>query len=342
MENSVVNDTIFRSISEDGDYRSFPRWVTITAAVCAIIFSVVGVLGNLVTVIALLKYTRLRRHATTAFVISLSISDLIFSAVNLPLTASRYLKEAWLLGDTLCQIFPLFFYGNVAVSLLSMVGITINRYILISRSDIYAQIYTTKRIILMLIAIWTLSFSLLLPPLLGFWGKLGLDSPTFSCTILENEGSSPKKFLFVLGFIVPCVVICVSYLCIYWRVRKSRKNLEAHAAPGRRKTGGFQRREDSRVTRLMLTIFLCFLMCFLPLMLVNVIDDKVKIPILHVIASILEWASAVINPFIYAGTNKLYREAYKQILCPVSSKTPTTCPKPMNSHSSKVSSPQTT
>ncbi|KAF7396503.1 protein trapped in endoderm-1 [Vespula maculifrons] len=323
-------------------FKHYSRSATIAAAICAIIFSIVGILGNLVTVIALLKYTRLRRHATTAFVISLSVSDLIFSAVNLPLTASRYLNEAWVLGDTLCQIFPLFFYGNVAVSLLSMVAITINRYVLISRSDIYAVIYTTRGIVLMLIAIWTLSFSLLIPPLVGIWGTLGLDSKTFSCTILKKNGSSPKKVLFVLGFIVPCVVISVSYLCIYWRVRKSRKNLEAHATGGRRKTGGFQRREDSRVTRLMLIIFLCFLTCFMPLMLANVIDDKVRIPILHVIASILAWASSVINPFIYAGTNKLYREAYKQVLCPVSSKIPTTGPKPTHSHSSKISSPPLT
>ncbi|XP_076175939.1 trapped in endoderm 1 [Ptiloglossa arizonensis] len=327
---------------EGESLKHFPRPVTIAAAVCAIIFSVVGIAGNLVTVVALLKYTRLRRHATTAFVISLSISDLIFSTVNLPLTASRYLNEAWVLGDTLCKIFPLFFYGNVAVSLLSMVAITINRYILISRSDIYAQLYTTQRIILMLIVIWSLSFSLLLPPLLGIWGTLGLEPSTFSCTILKKNGTSPKKFLFVLGFIVPCVVISVSYLCIYWRVRKSRKNLEAHAGISRRKSSGFQRREDSRVTRLMLTIFLCFLLCFMPLMLVNVADDKMKIPILHVVASVLAWASSVINPFIYAGTNKLYREAYKQILCPISSKTPTTGPKPTHSHSSKISSHQAT
>lgn len=338
MDGSVTNGTIFGGES----LKHFPRPVTIAAAVCAIIFSIVGVAGNLVTVIALLKYTRLRRHATTAFVISLSISDLIFSAVNMPLTASRYLNEAWVLGETLCKIFPLFFYGNVAVSLLSMVAITINRYILISRSDIYAQLYTTQRIILMLIIIWTLSFSLLLPPLFGFWGRLGLEPSTFSCTILKKNGTSPKKFLFVLGFIVPCVVISVSYMCIYWRVRKSRKNLEAHAGIPRRKASGFQRREDSRVTRLMVTIFLCFLLCFMPLMLVNVIDDKMKIPIVHVIASVLAWASSVINPFIYAGTNKLYREAYKQILCPASSKTPTIGPKPTHSHSSKVSSPQAT
>ncbi|XP_076289496.1 trapped in endoderm 1 [Lasioglossum baleicum] len=342
MDGSVTNDTIIGVALGGESVKHFPRWVTIVAAVCAIIFSVVGVAGNLVTVIALLKYTRLRRHATTAFVISLSISDLIFSAVNLPLTASRFLREAWVLGETLCKIFPLLFYGNVAVSLLSMVAITVNRYILISRSEMYAQLYTTKRIIIMLITIWTVSFSILLPPLLGIWGQMGLDTTTFSCTILKKDGRSPKKFLFVLAFLVPCVVISVSYLCIYWRVRKSRKNLEAHGGISRRKTNGFQRREDSRVTRLMLTIFLCFILCFMPLMLANVIDDKIHVPILHVIASILAWASSVINPFIYAGTNKLYREAYKQVLCPVSSKTPTIGPKPTHSHSSKISTPQGT
>ncbi|KAK0168605.1 hypothetical protein PV327_002384 [Microctonus hyperodae] len=337
-----MNNTAGLGLFQEEEYeRPYPRSVTITAATCAILFSIVGVLGNLVTVIALLKYTRLRRHATTAFVISLSISDLIFSAVNLPLTASRYLNEAWVLGETLCQIFPLFFYGNVAVSLLSMVAITINRYVLISKSDIYARLYTNRGITIMLILIWVVSFSLLLPPLTGIWGRLGLDPKTFSCTILRKNGKSPKKMLFVIGFVIPCVVIIVSYLCIYWKVRKSRKNLEAHI--GTRRNNGFHRREDSRVTRLMLTIFLCFLLCFLPLMLVNVIDDKVKVPILHVVGSILAWASSVVNPFIYAGTNKLYRDAYRQILCPItSSKTNVPGIKPTCSHSSKVSSPQVT
>ncbi|OXU20771.1 hypothetical protein TSAR_003771 [Trichomalopsis sarcophagae] len=314
MDDRTGNDTILLIQATDHPIQ-FPRSVTIFAAACAILFSIVGVVGNLVTVIALLRYARLRRHATTAFVISLSVSDLIFAAVNLPLTASRYLNEAWVLGETLCQVFPLFFYGNVAVSLLSMVAITINRYVLISRAEIYAQIYTRRGITLMLIAIWTLSFSLLIPPLLGVWGTLGLDPATFSCTILKKNGKSPKKLLFVVGFLVPCLVIIVSYLCIYWKVRTSRKNLEAHTGVAKRKKTGFQRREDSRVTRLMLTIFLCFLLCFLPLMLANVIDDQIKIPVLHVVASLLAWASSVVNPFIYAGTNKLYREAYRQLLC---------------------------
>lgn len=83
--------------------------------------------GNLITVIALLRCSKLRHHATTAFVISLAMSDLLFCSINLPLTASRYINQAWVLGSELCKLFPFFFYGNVAVSLLSMVAITVNR-----------------------------------------------------------------------------------------------------------------------------------------------------------------------------------------------------------------------
>lgn len=78
-------------------------------------------------------------------------------------------------------------------------------------------------------------------------------------------------------------------------------------------------RDDRRLTRLMALIFICFVLCFLPLMLVNVFDDKVSYPTLHVLASIMAWASSVINPFIYAATNKQYRSAYKRLLALVRS-----------------------
>lgn len=45
MDDSVTNDTIFESGGES--LKHFPRPVTIAAAVCAIIFSVVGVAGKI-------------------------------------------------------------------------------------------------------------------------------------------------------------------------------------------------------------------------------------------------------------------------------------------------------
>jgi len=299
----------------------FSRPATVFAAVAACIFTVIGVAGNLLTVVALIKCVKLRTHATTTFVISLAASDLLFCSINLPLTASRYVHEEWILGATMCRLYPVFFYGNVGASLMNMVAITINRYVLISCPGSYPKIYSRCNIMLMVAGVWMFSFGLLIPPLAGLWGTLGLDPPTFSCTILrDSAGRSPKKFLFLFGFLLPCLAIIVCYSAIFYRVRQSRLNVQKHMNSGINRTKDTmvqsgQRKEDLRMTKMMLIIFISFLVSFLPLMLVNVIDDEVQIPTFHVIASVLAWMSAVVNPFIYAFKNRQYKQAFKKLLC---------------------------
>uniref|UniRef100_A0A1B0CGF8 G-protein coupled receptors family 1 profile domain-containing protein n=2 Tax=Lutzomyia longipalpis TaxID=7200 RepID=A0A1B0CGF8_LUTLO len=278
----------------------YPEYATIFAAVCASIFTVIGILGNLITILALLRCPKLRSHATTAFVLSLCISDLLFCSMSLPLQAIRYTWQKWTLGETLCHVFPVILYGNVAVSLLSMIhpyclqfGVCINLSIM-----------------------WVVAFSLLIPPPLGVWGQMGLDELTFSCTILPDDaGRSPKKVLFLVGFLIPCIVIIISYTCIYCTVRRQRMRMRSHSGlQGIPKGSNSNReREDSRLTTMMLTIFCCYLLCFLPLMLVNVFDNDVEYPVAHVLASVMCWASGVINPFIYAASNRNYRVAYTKL-----------------------------
>jgi len=336
--------------SLDGpDAVAFPQAAMVFAAVCASIFAVVGVGGNLLTVVALLRCPKLRLHATTMFVISLAFSDLLFSAVNLPITAARYVAQKWPFDNgtdgPICWLFPFFFYGNVAASLMSMVAITINRYVLISYHAHYHRIYTKPNIALMILLVWGFSFGIMVPPLIGIYGKLGLENKTFSCTIRRDEyDRSPKKFLMVFGFLLPCLVIIGCYTAIFVKVKQSRKNVQSHqngggtkqgvAAPeasssgtmdGRSSTGdvkssatsqsAHQKREDMRLTRMMLTIFCCFVVSFLPLTLVNVADDAVKVPTLHVIASVLAWGSAIVNPFIYAFKNRQYQQAFARVVC---------------------------
>ncbi|XP_059099520.1 protein trapped in endoderm-1-like isoform X2 [Tigriopus californicus] len=306
----------------------FSRPATIFAAVCASIFTVVGIAGNLLTVVALLRCPKLRSHATTLFVISLAISDLLFAAVNLPLTASRYVQEEWVLGATVCRLFPFFFYGNVAASLMNMVAITINRYVLISCHANYSRIYSRFNIFLMIVFVWGFSFGIMIPPLVEIWGTMGLNEKTFSCTILKKDGTSPKKFLMLFGFMMPCIVITCCYSAIFCKVRQSRKNVQQHLNGGTGPSSNntqirnqyhtnsvqsAQRREDIRLTKMMLTIFLCFVVCFLPLMLVNVVDEGIRYPFLHIPASVLAWASAVINPFIYAFKNRQYQQAFAKL-----------------------------
>lgn len=114
--------------------------------------------GNLLTIIALLKCERLRKHATTSFLLSLTFSDLLFCAIMMPMQAVRYYYRAWTFGDFLCQVFPFVFYSNVCVSMLSMILMTINRYILITFQHLYPKIYTTKMIIIQLFFAWFIAF----------------------------------------------------------------------------------------------------------------------------------------------------------------------------------------
>lgn len=123
--------------------------------------------GNLLTIIALLKCERLRKHATTSFLLSLTFSDLLFCAIMMPMQAVRYYYRAWTFGDFLCQVFPFVFYSNVCVSMLSMILMTINRYILITFQHLYPKIYTTKMIIIQLFFAWFIAFLIMVSGRIG-------------------------------------------------------------------------------------------------------------------------------------------------------------------------------
>ncbi|XP_044000921.1 rhodopsin, GQ-coupled-like [Aphidius gifuensis] len=56
-----------------------------------------------------------------------------------------------------------------------------------------------------------------------------------------------------------------------------------------------------------------FLICFLPMVLIDSIDDEKYYPELHVLHTVLSCAIVFINPIIYACSNKRYRNAYKAI-----------------------------
>ncbi|XP_014678901.1 PREDICTED: protein trapped in endoderm-1-like [Priapulus caudatus] len=198
----------------------YPAALSNFAATMACAFVVLGCLGNGTTIVALLASEKLRSHATTMFVISLAVTDFIYCVFNMPLTASRYIHMAWVHSDELCMIFPFLFYGNVAVSILNLLTITINRYVLICHTKTYQRIYRQPYIAFMIVASWLVPVVFLVPPLFGVWGRYGEKPQTSSCTILEDEnGNSPKSAIFAVGIGVPMIVIVLCYLRIYWQMQ---------------------------------------------------------------------------------------------------------------------------
>ncbi|KAM4740280.1 G-protein coupled receptor 84 [Anableps anableps] len=73
--------------------------------------------------------------------------------------------------------------------------------------------------------------------------------------------------------------------------------------------------EFKRVTRMCFAVFLCFVCCFVPFMLLNIADKQNSAPqMLHMFCANLTWLNSCINPVLYALMNRQFRQAYSELL----------------------------
>uniref|UniRef100_A0A3P8T9X6 G-protein coupled receptors family 1 profile domain-containing protein n=1 Tax=Amphiprion percula TaxID=161767 RepID=A0A3P8T9X6_AMPPE len=73
--------------------------------------------------------------------------------------------------------------------------------------------------------------------------------------------------------------------------------------------------EIKRVTRMCFTIFMCFVFCFVPFILLNIADKHNRAPhVLHMFCANLTWLNSCINPVLYAVMNPQFRQAYHVLL----------------------------
>ncbi|XP_051271781.1 G-protein coupled receptor 84 [Dicentrarchus labrax] len=73
--------------------------------------------------------------------------------------------------------------------------------------------------------------------------------------------------------------------------------------------------EFKRVTRMCFTVFLCFVFCFVPFLLLNIADKHNRAPqVLHMFCANLTWLNSCINPMLYAVMNRQFRQAYHVLL----------------------------
>ncbi|XP_017869725.1 PREDICTED: G-protein coupled receptor moody [Drosophila arizonae] len=355
------------------DENGFSQSLLTFAAIMTFLIMIVGICGNFLTVVALLKCPKVRNVAA-AFIISLCIADLLFCALVLPFQGLRFVQGGWRYGKILCRVIPFIQYGNIGVSLLCIAMITINRYVMITHHSCYARIYKRHWIAVMIAACWLVSYGMQLPTLLGAWGRFGYDTRLQTCSIMSDaHGHSSKTTLFITAFVIPCLVIIACYAKIFWVVHKSEQRMKRHAtkqnsipnnlravasqpnnqadnqtvtqtvAGSRVSTdssscstdvpetvipaGGKQpttrvkdqrevraKRNEWRITKMVLAIFLSFVVCYLPITIVKVADKDVEHPSLHIFSYIMLYLSACINPIIYVIMNKQYRKAYKTVV----------------------------
>uniref|UniRef100_A0A8C5CWX5 G-protein coupled receptors family 1 profile domain-containing protein n=1 Tax=Gadus morhua TaxID=8049 RepID=A0A8C5CWX5_GADMO len=73
--------------------------------------------------------------------------------------------------------------------------------------------------------------------------------------------------------------------------------------------------ELKRVTRMCFAVFLCFVFCFVPFLLLILADQRGRAPpILYMFCASLTWLNSCINPLLYAVMNPQFRRSYHLLL----------------------------
>jgi len=282
---------------------------------CAIVFAVVGGILNLLVLVAILHYSTTRKHVTTPFIVSTTVSDLIYSVVLLPIMAMRFYHQKNPLSDTMCQIYPVLYYTTQGASLFSLTMVTLNRAVMLFFPTKADKIFTNIKLIrgnyvpinsiLILLVCWLIPFLGLLPTIFGKNGCLGLQHITQSCTILaDNEGHSPKSMMYSVVFFIPTFTMIVTDIAIYFKLR-SMQSSEAGL--------GDDNKMEKRFIKMLATILFIFILTYMPGFLIKRFDKCYKKPTLHAVAYVFNWASVWLNPIIYIVGQKKYQDAIKYL-----------------------------
>ncbi|XP_022046752.2 G-protein coupled receptor 84-like [Acanthochromis polyacanthus] len=74
-------------------------------------------------------------------------------------------------------------------------------------------------------------------------------------------------------------------------------------------------KEIKQVTRMCFTVFMCFVICFVPFLLLHISDKQNRAPnVLQMLCTNLTWLNSCINPVLYAVMNRQFRQAYRVLL----------------------------
>ncbi|NXD77015.1 CCR2 protein, partial [Halcyon senegalensis] len=171
-----------------------------------------GLTGNLLVVLILVKYKRLK-SMTDIYLLNLAISDLLF-IFSLPFWA-YYAAHDWIFGDALCRIlsgiYLLGFYSGIFFIIL----LTLDRYLAIVHAVFALRARTVVYGILASAVTWAVAILASVPGIV--FHKTQKESTRYTCSAhYPSDAKINWKYSFILkmnilGLIVPMIIMIFSY-----------------------------------------------------------------------------------------------------------------------------------
>lgn len=265
--------------------------LSVTWAVLGLISTVLNIIVCLIVMIEKRLWT-----ITNAFVVSLSMADLLIAAALIPI----YIYENFSLAQNPITGYVIAFL--LLASIFNIGAVTYERYIALTRPLGYRVTMNATRVAVIISLCWALPFSISILPLA--WDA-------------DPTTKYHKVYLIVtlFGFVLlPCLVMIWIYVRLLRVVRRFISRSRSRSTWGNR-TGERAGNEDKAVL-VFAMIFGMFLLSWMPLIYINICEifDQVQLitaPVLYVSFYTLLF-NTIMDPLIYAFLKKDFSESLKR------------------------------
>uniref|UniRef100_A0A3B5ACJ2 G-protein coupled receptors family 1 profile domain-containing protein n=1 Tax=Stegastes partitus TaxID=144197 RepID=A0A3B5ACJ2_9TELE len=286
----------------------------ITMAILYLLVCIVGLAGNSLVIVAILKLDKMS-SSTTVYIFNLAVADGLFM-VGLPFIASQNFQNHWMFGDIACKAVMVLDGINQFTSVFCLTVMSIDRYMALAEPLRFARFRTPRCAKIVSAFLWLFSLLTILPMALHFSASGGLCLPDF---VSDAWWLGVLSYTFVMGFALPFMVMTASYTALLvtlrsQRLRTSTPNQESH-------------RLERQVTKMVVAVVVVFGMCWLPFYTFNFCSLYQSGLVLtfarafeFVVLLSYSWSCA--NPILYACLSDTFRRHFRTLLCPVAKSSP--------------------
>ncbi|XP_067285191.1 pyroglutamylated RF-amide peptide receptor isoform X1 [Pseudorasbora parva] len=290
----------------------------------AIIF-VLALVGNSLVVYVVAR-KRATRTATTVFICSLAVSDLLITFFCIPFTLLQNISSEWLGGVLVCKTVPFVQTTAIVTGILTMTCIAIERYQGIVYPLKMKRQYTPKRAYRMLGLVWIAAVMVGSPMLFVQQLEVKYDflyDHHHVCCQERWHSLAHRQvystFIMVALFLLPLAAMLLLYSRIgieLW-IRKRVGDSSVLSTMNHREISKISRKKK-RAVKMMITIVLLFTICWAPFHIVHMLFeyndleknyDEVTVNMIIAVVQAIGFSNSFNNPIVYAFMNENFKKS---------------------------------
>lgn len=289
------------------------------------ILALAGFLGNALVFAAFLRNSLLRKY-TPVYIIALAISDILNFVTNGVFVAVTLYTGKWKFGNTGCFVcgFSVLFLMHVSTTTMSLTAI--NRYIRVTKPELFKNIFAPIKSIVIAVCLWLfIALVTLLPFTFGaaefaFQASYALCVPSFKHKITIYVMATNGSFTTISLLIVAVCYSRVSRAIKRILPRDDQNEDDGQVGEVLENEETVMKTREVKITKMMYAIVLAFALLWIPIAVIIIVTRVSLGTIPRDVSMLVPYAyniSSLINPVLYAAMNRSFRREFKMILLSV-------------------------